>query len=185
MRWLVRQSVAWLAVIAVGALLIAVVGVSSAEPAHSALASTESQSAECEVTTPQFTDAPGGTVYESHYVVQDGLYLPAGEHATYAAVPREDQHAPSGTYPLQIKRDGKMKGKVPWFRESHAYGDLRVKLSRRPGRARGRGIYSNHLGPEAKVVPGALMFPRTGCWRIRASSGDARFEAIVEVIKVE
>jgi hypothetical protein len=65
--------------------------------------------------------------------------------------------------------------KVPWFRDSRAFGELRVRGIRRPGRDRlAKTKYDNHLGPESEVVPGALYFPRTGCWHITGKSGEAK-----------
>jgi hypothetical protein len=127
----------------------------------------------CEVTKPA----------EDGWIKQNGLRFPAGETATYAAQPPEERHEPPGTYPLDIEWDGSLAGKVPWFRDSRAYGDLKVRGTHMPGGERMRGHYDNHLGPESEVVPGALVFPRKGCWQITASSGDATLEATVWVIR--
>jgi hypothetical protein len=117
------------------------------------------------------------------WIAQNGLTFPAGETTTYAAQHPDEQDEPPGTYPLDIRRDGSLAGKVPWFRESSAQGELEVRGTRRPGGDRMRGRYDNHLGPESEVVPGALVFPRKGCWHITATSGDATLEATVWVIK--
>ena len=143
---------------------------------ESAQAAYGANRAGCEVTKPE----SGGD-----RISQNGLSFFAGSTSTYAAQPPEERHEPPGTYPLDIKRDGSLAGKVPWFRDSSAYGELKVRATRRPGGDRTRGSYSNHLGPKSEVVPGAMKFSRKGCWDIKATSGEATLEATVWVIKIE
>ncbi len=129
----------------------------------------------CEVTKPGDDDR----------IAQNGLAFPVGSTGTFAAQPPDERDEPPGTYPLDITRDGSLAGKVPWFRNRGAYGDLKVRGTRQPGGDRMRGRYDNHLGPRSEVVPGALVLSRKGCWHIRATSGDARLQATVWVIKID
>ena len=120
---------------------------------------------------------------EDGWIARDGLRFPVGDTTTYAAQPPDEHDDPPGTYPLDIMRNGTLAGKVPWFRESSAHGTLKVRGTRTPGGHHMRGHYDNHLGPESEVIPGAMVFPRKGCWQLRATSGDATLEATVWVIK--
>ena len=138
-----------------------------------ALAAYGAKRAGCDVTKPG----------KDGWIARDGLRFPVGGTGTYAAQPPEQHDDPPGTYPLDIMRNGTLAGKVPWFRDGSAHGELKVRGTRTPGGDRMRGDYDNHLGPESEVVPGAMVFPRKGCWQIRATSGDARLEATVWVIK--
>ena len=137
----------------------------------------------CEITKPRLTTAPG-TPGPNYWIAQDGLFAAAGQKAIYAGLPPRERHEPPGTYPMHLRRDGSIAGKVPWFRESSAYGKLRVRGTRRWGGDRMRGRYDNHLGPASEVIPGALVFPRRGCWHLTARSGEATLEATVWVMKV-
>ena len=169
------QSRVGSSVIAVAALAAVGGGVQSgSETARAAYGANKTG---CDVTKPQ----PGDI---DDRISQNGLSFPVGTKSTYAAQHPQEQHEPPGTYPLDIRRDGSLAGKVPWFRDSRAFGELEVRGTRRPGGDRLRARYDNHLGPKAEVVPGALIFPRKGCWRITATSGDARLKATVWVIKV-
>ena len=113
--------------------------------------------ASCEVTKPEVATAPG--VGEGDWITQEGLFVSFGEKTTVAGLPSDEHHAPPGTIFGHIGRNGSIGVKVPWFRESSAYGTLGVKGTRRPGGDRLRDRYSNHLGPESEVVPVASCFP--------------------------
>jgi hypothetical protein len=151
--------------------------------ADEARAAYGANKAGCEVTKPQLTTLPGFT-NEGYYLAQDGLFTNAGRKTTYAGLAADVRHPPSGTYPLHLRRDGSIKGKVPWYRDSSANGELRVRGIRRPGRDRMRGRYDNHLGPESEVIPGAMVFPRAGCWHITGTSGEATLKATVWVVRI-
>jgi len=163
---------------AVAVAAVVALGYAAQGGSENARAAYGANRAGCEVTKTKGGENEGR-------ISQNGLSLPVGTTSTYAAQHPQEQDEPPGTYPLDIRRDGSLAGKVPWFRDSRAYGELEVRGTRRPGGDRLRGRYDNHLGSEAEVVPGALIFPRKGCWRIKAASGDATLEATVWVIKVE
>jgi hypothetical protein len=167
------------AVATVAAFLIGIWN--AAETAQAAFGASK---AGCEVTKPDQIENPEG--HEDWFIAEDGLFMAAAKTGTYAARPTSAQgDPPRGTYPLGLKQNGFIKGKVPWFRDSSAHGDLKVKVTRRPGGDQERGDYSNHLGPESSVIPGAMRFTRKGCWDVTATSGDATLEATVWVIEVK
>jgi hypothetical protein len=160
--------------------LLAVAGYGA--PAGSA--PREANAAGCKAETPVWVENPQGN--EDYYFAENGLFLAAAESGKYAARPRPQQvdPPPPGTYPMLLKRDGSIVGKVPMFRDSRAHGRLKVVATRRPGGDRSRGDYSNHLGPESSIVPGGPTFTRKGCWDIKATSGDATLTATVRVVAV-
>ena len=95
-----------------------------------------------------------------------------------------EQDEPPGTYPLDIRRDGSLAGKVPWFRESRSHGELEIRGDSKSGRRSYAAPLQQPPGaPRVRSYAGALVFPRKGCWQITATSGEATLEATVWVIK--
>jgi hypothetical protein len=172
MRALAAMGVAF---VALWAGASATAGEISAEGDYGAAA------AGCAVTeaTP-FTEP--NAVVPSWRIASDGLAMPFGELSTLAAVPRNEPNAP-GTYPAHWRR-GRIEAKVPWFRERRARGMLRVEITSLDGDERARASYTNHLGPRAPVIPGAMSFPREGCWRVVGKSGDNTLRATVWVVSL-
>jgi hypothetical protein len=88
-----------------------------------------------------------------------------------------------GTVFAHTWRDGSIRAKILWRRDRRAFGRLRVKAVRRPGGDRlVRARYDNHLGPRSRFIPGAMIFPRTGCWHVTGASGSAKLKAVVWVV---
>ncbi len=96
--------------------------------------------------------------------------------ATFVAVP-EGEAGRSWT-----QRDGKIRTKVGWWR---ARGALRVSGRRLDGRA---PSLRADVGPvswtsSGSFIPSLLYFPTTGCWKITATAGGERLDAVVRVVK--
>ena len=132
----------------------------------------------CDVTEASPVYGPNAVV-PSWRIQSQGLAMPFGEQSTLAISPRGEE-AP-GTYPARWHH-GEIAAKIPWFRERQARGMLRVKATRRPGGDEALTHYTNHLGPKAPVVPGAMSFPHEGCWRVVGKSGDNTLRATVWVV---
>jgi len=140
--------------------------------------------ANCSVTNTQVARPPGVDYAEPGWIGQNGLWVNFGEQATMAAT-APGGGLPPGTILAEVRPDGSIGSKVPWWRDRRAWGRLRVSAIRRPGRDRlSRALYDNHLGPRSKVVPGTMVFPRGGCWQITARSGSARLAAVVWIVKI-
>ncbi|MBD0349455.1 MAG: hypothetical protein ICV59_09915 [Thermoleophilia bacterium] len=96
--------------------------------------------------------------------------------ATFVAV-RDGR--PGGAW---VQRDGTIRTKVGWWR---ARGELRIagrRLDRRSAPLRA------DVGPlswtsQGVFVPSELFFPSVGCWRITATAGGARLDAVVRVVR--
>jgi hypothetical protein len=187
--WRPIGSIAAVAFLCAG-LAAAVSGV----PGASAGAGTQepdlgAAAAGCDVTEPNATSVPGEPVApgfvdseEPDIISSQGLYVSFGERST-VVVPRRGSPQPPGTaVALWRGRHGKFGGKFGWRRDSRAWGTLRVKVRSQSGRSVGRGLYSNHLGPTSRVVPGGIVFPREGCWKITGMSGDATLRATIWVV---
>jgi len=181
---LTRRFIATVAVAAaIGTAVALVAGDVYTEPASAQRASAAKP---CPVTEPGPVVLPGGLASD-HWIARNGLYVGFGSKTTIAVVRGHRQSPPGTVLGRYVKLRGKrvMYAKTPWWRDSNAYGTLRVTGVRRSGRDRlVDSRYDNHLGPDSEVVPGALVFPRAGCWRITGTSGDATLRAIVRVVQV-
>jgi hypothetical protein len=182
------------AIAAVAALCTGLAAAVSGVPGASAGGGTQepdlgAAAAGCDVTEPNATTAPGiGQVpgveepEEPYIISRQGLYVSFGERSV-VVVPRRGEPEPPGTaVALWRGRHGKFGGKFLWRRDSRAEGTLRVKVRSQSGRSKGRGIYSNHLGPTSQVIPGGIVFPREGCWNITGKSGSATLRATIWVV---
>jgi hypothetical protein len=122
-------------VIAGGALLAAIIGYLALQyAAEDARGAYGANRAGCEVTKPQLTVAPGGS-RKDYWIAQNGLFVSFGKKMTIGVVPPGERAAP-GTIPGSKGRHGWIGAKVPWFRDSRAFGELRVRGICRPGRDR-------------------------------------------------
>lgn len=100
-------------------------------------------------------------------------------HGRFVAVP---EGARGGATAI-IQKDGWIRTKLGWFT---ARGTPRVTGRRVDGT--GRGLRAD-VGPLSSAVPGGpfypslLYFPSLGCWRITATAGGARLDAVVNVVR--
>lgn len=144
----------------------------------------------CNVSETQVADPDGGGVAQPRpgWISSEGLLVTFGESSTIAVPSPPDSPEPPGTYPGDWVRGG-IGAKIPWFRERgrpRARGELRVRSVRLPGRnIVARGDYTNHLGTNSRVVPGGMVFPREGCWRVTGKSGRATLRATIWVISLD
>lgn len=138
--------------------------------------------ANCEVTKAAVGRPPTGPHPEPGWITEDGLWVNIGEKSTIFA--SRTDGAPPGTISATPGPGSSIRAKVPWVRERRAFGALHVRGRRRPGgESLTRAFYDNHLGPTSQVVPGAIVFPREGCWLITASSGQATLRAVLWVVR--
>lgn len=160
--------------------------------ANAALASAKTSgedygagAAGCEVTKPKRRVRVPSLGWSRHWIARHGLYVSFGKKTTIAVPPSGEPPPLPGTLYATIESDGSIGQKVPWFRDRRAWGRLRVEAVRRPGGDRlVKTSYDNHLGRKSKVVPGGMVFPRGGCWHIKARSGDAGLRAVVWVVNL-
>jgi hypothetical protein len=131
--------------------------------------------ADCDVTKPT----------TAGMIEQEGLRVSFGRKTTIAVIAPEET-APPGTIFANVRPNGSIGAKVLWRRDRRAFGRLRVTAIRRPGGDRlVRARYDNHLGPESRFIPGAMIFPRTGCWHVTGTSGSAKLRAVVWVVDID
>lgn len=138
----------------------------------------------CAVTESSVTRPPTFAAAFPGWIAQNGLWVNVGEKSTIAGT-ASGYGQPTDTLGGKVTPNGAIGTKSAVFRDHRAWGLLRVRgrrLPGRPGSKRLRSFYSNHLGRKSKVVPGAMVFPREGCWRIKARSGKARLVAVVWVV---
>jgi hypothetical protein len=107
-----------------------------------------------------------------------GVAVALPPRATFAAVPAG---TPGGANAV-IQKDGSIRTKLGWWA---ARGTLRVSGRRldRPApplRADVGGVSSTASGP---FIPSLLYFSSTGCWKVTATAGGARLQAIVRVVR--
>jgi hypothetical protein len=127
--------------------------------------------ARCEVSETQVLDPDGEGVAPASdgWIVSEGLFVNFGENSTIDWGRRV--------------RDG-IYAKILWRRDSSARGTLRVKATRLPERDTVvKGHYTNHLGPDSEVIPGSIIFPHPGCWRVTGKSGRATLRATIRVLR--
>lgn len=118
------------------------------------------------------------------WVGQGGLWAQVGEKATIVGT--SDGQPPASADPgvsyFLAKPGGAIVQKFPWFRGHSARGDVSVKgQTMPPGPKSLRAQINNDRGPAKHVVPGNLIFPRAGCWRVNAKSGSAKLRFVVWV----
>jgi hypothetical protein len=100
------------------------------------------------------------------------------DRARFAAIP---DGSPGGANAF-VQRDGWIRTKVGWWR---ARGTLRVSGRRLDASAR---RLRADVGPvssasSGQFIPSLLYFPTVGCWKITATAGGARLDAVVRVLK--
>jgi hypothetical protein len=118
------------------------------------------------------------------WVGQGGLWALIGQKATIVGIPDglPPADADPGVSYFLAKPGGAIVQKFPWFRDHRARGDVSVKgQTIPPGPKPLRAQINNDRGPGKHVVPGNLILPRTGCWRVSAKSGSAKLRFVVWV----
>ena len=96
--------------------------------------------------------------------------------STFVAVPEGQA---GGAF---IQDDGWIRTKVGWWRKR---GELRVTGRRldAPARRLRADVGPPSWTSSGEFIPSLLYFPSTGCWRLTATAGGARLDAVVRVVK--
>jgi hypothetical protein len=130
--------------------------------------------ATCPVTIPNGV-SPAGPRPNWHGSRRLATGLPA-DGILRAQTPRRGLH-----WPGRLHRDGSVSQKFLWLGTRHGAKRLRVRGRRLDAPAPPlRSRISQHLAP--KLWPSGLIFPTTGCWRVKARAGSARISFVLLVV---
>lgn len=130
---------------------------------------------DCPTTLPNGRTPPGETATRSHHG--------NGELFTALWPEGEITFHPSG--PGEIRPDGSLAMKFPWWRGEGIRGPIEVS-GRRLDR-RGSGVTAEMPAGygDTGFQASALVFPSEGCWEVTARVGDAELSFVVEVLRSE
>ena len=127
--------------------------------------------AQCPVSEPNGSTPPGEPASEMFHG-ENGLWTALWPDGLVA-------FAPDG--PGEIRSDGSLAMKFPWWRAEGVEGDLRIS---------GRRLHGQAQSLAAEIPPGygqrgfqasTLVFPSEGCWEVMAQAGQARLSFVTEV----
>lgn len=128
---------------------------------------------DCPVTAPNGETPPGEVASPYHFGNGDifTALWPQGEIVFFQEGPGE------------IRPDGSLAIKFPWWRGEGVKGEIEVSGRRldRPGRGVTAEMPSGY--PDTGFRPSALVFPSEGCWEVTARVGEAELTFIVNAIK--
>jgi hypothetical protein len=130
---------------------------------------------ECPTTLPNGRTPPGETANQQHY--GNGELFTAlwpGGVLTFH---------PSG--PGEIRPDGSLAMKFPWWRGEGIRGSIEVSGTRLDRRGSGVTAEMPAGYGDTGFQASALVFPSEGCWEVTARVGDAELTFIVEVVSTE
>lgn len=130
---------------------------------------------DCPTTVPNGRTPPGETAAQNHHG--------NGELFTALWPGGEIQFHPSG--PGEIRPDGSLAMKFPWWRGEGIHGPIEVS-GRRLDR-RGSGVTAEMPADygDTGFQASALVFPSEGCWQVTARVGDAELSFVVEALRSE
>lgn len=142
----------------------------------------------CDVTRPNGKEPPGierstDDLQNGAWHGEDGLWLALTSKSAIVAVKRPPP--PQGTYPGRYVGRESVYVKMGWFRESGLPGLLRVTATRVDAQS---AQVTADLNPDynsrgSTTVPGSLVFPTPGCWRLDAKQGDRALTFFVAVVR--
>jgi hypothetical protein len=104
------------------------------------------------------------------------LALALPEDARFLAVP---DGKPGVAF---IQKDGWIRTKLGWF-SAHGMPVVAGRRVEGTGRSLRADVGPLSSAPTGPFYPSLLYFPSLGCWRITATAGGARIEAIVNVVR--
>jgi hypothetical protein len=129
----------------------------------------------CPVTIPNGSTPPGESVNELHHG--------NGELWTALWPDGEITFSPDG--PGEVRPDGSLVMKFPWWRAEGFSAPIRVDGERLDGPQSGVSIEAPKGYGDTGFQASALVFPSEGCWQVTARVGDARLQFVVDIVQVE
>jgi hypothetical protein len=128
---------------------------------------------DCPITLPNGQTPPGESAAQSHHG--------NGELYTTLWPKGEIEFRPSG--PGEIREDGSLAMKFPWWRGEGIRGPIEVSGKRldRPGQ--GVTVETPAGYGDTGFQASALVFPSEGCWEVRAQSDGAELIFVVKVVR--
>ena len=130
---------------------------------------------DCPTTLPNGRTPPGETANQNHHG--------NGELFTALWPGGEIPFHPSG--PGEIRPDGSLAMKFPWWRGEGIRGPIEVSGRRldRPGSGVTAEMPADY--GDTGFQASALVFPSEGCWQVTASVGEAELSFVVEILLSE
>ncbi len=126
---------------------------------------------DCPVTIPNGSTPPGESANQ--------LYHGNGQLWTALWPQGVIEFSPAG--PGEIRPDGSMAMKFPWWRAEAVSGAIEVSGERLDGTGSGVEIEAPDGYGDSGFQASALVFPSEGCWHVTARAGDAQLTFIVEI----
>lgn len=130
---------------------------------------------ECPVTTPNGSTPPGETASAS--------YHGNGELWTALWLDGEIVFRPDG--PGEIRQDGSLAMKFPWWRGEGIHGPIEISGVRLDRRGSGVTAEMPSGYSDTGFQASALVFPSEGCWQVTAHAGEAQLQFVVEIVRTE
>jgi hypothetical protein len=130
---------------------------------------------ECPTTPPNGMTPPGESEFQNYY----------GNGALYTALWPEGviEFDPSG--PGEIRPDGSLAMKFPWWRGEGISGPIQVSGERLDQAGQGVTAEMPDGYGDTGFQASALVFPSEGCWEVTARVDDSQLTFIVEVVRIE
>lgn len=142
----------------------------------------------CDVTRPNGKRPPGVEVAankeaDASWHGEKGFWINLDSRSTIVAVKRPPP--PPGTYPGRFVGRQSVYAKLGWRRQDGLVGLLRVSATRVDAKsARAKvTLASDYNSAGSSIVPGSLVFPTPGCWRLDAKQGNRTLKFFVAVVR--
>jgi hypothetical protein len=130
---------------------------------------------DCPTTLPNGRTPPGEIATQSHHGNEElfTVLWPEGEIEFH----------PSG--PGEIREDGSLAMKFPWWRGEGIHGPIEVSGTRLDRRGDGVTAEMPSGYGDTGFQASALVFPSEGCWEVTARAGEAELTFVVDVVRSE
>jgi hypothetical protein len=86
--------------------------------------------------------------------------------------------------PGEIRSDGSLEMKFPWWRGPEAVGALKIVGQRLDGQAPPLGADIPEGYGDTGFQATGLVFPSEGCWQVTARAGEAELTVVTQVVRV-
>ncbi|MDF1499877.1 MAG: hypothetical protein P1P76_05340 [Anaerolineales bacterium] len=138
-----------------------------------ALAAACAPASSCPATTPNASTPPGETPSETHH----------GNGALWTALWPDGEIIFSPDGPGEMRPDGSLAMKFPWWRAQGVEGAIKISGRRLDQPAGGSLTAEMPDGyGDTGFQASALVFPSEGCWEVAARAGEAELIFTVEAI---
>ncbi|MGD2161790.1 MAG: hypothetical protein PVI81_07285 [Anaerolineales bacterium] len=134
-----------------------------------------SPASKCPTTRPNGSTPPGAITNE--------LYHGNGE--LWTALWPDGMLTFSSEGPGEIRSDGSLAMKFPWWRAEGVNGPIEVRGKRLDAPGSGVEIELPDGYGDTGFQASILTFPSEGCWQVSAYAGDAELRFVVEVMRTD